>query len=86
MAKVSYVPYSEDYASLFVFCGISLPTADYGGTEGWDAAAFSAAAVAAQDYLNDNLTDENADQFETYFAMLENYSVFYWSTEKPIWG
>ncbi len=86
MAKVSYVPYSQDYADLFAFCNISLTVQDYGGNQGWDAALFSAAAIQAQDYLNDNWSDEQADTFETWFDMLDNYSIFYWSTEKPIYG
>lgn len=86
MSRVSYVPYSEDYATLFAFCGIDLPTEDFGGNQGWYADAFAQAAVQAQDYLNDNFTDENAEAFEHYFGLLESYNIFYWSTEAPIWG
>lgn len=86
MAKVSYVPYSEDYANLFAFCEIELPTSDFGGNTGWDAAAFASAAVQAQDYLNDHWDDDQADLYESYFDMLDNYNIFYWSTEKPIYG
>ena len=84
MAKVSFVPFSEDYATLFAFCGITLDPTDFGGNSGWDAALFAAAAVEAQDYLNENWDDEQAELFEHYFEMLENYSVFYWSTEWPV--
>lgn len=86
MSRVSYVPYSQDYADLFAYCGIALATEDFGGNQGWYADDFAQAAVQAQDYLNENLTDENADTFEYYFGLLENYNIFYWSTEAPIVG
>ena len=85
MAKVSYVPYSDDYAALFAFCGITLATQDYNGKEGWDAAQFASAAQQAWDYLIDHY-DDDPDLIDSYMDMLDNYSVAYWSTEKPIYG
>ncbi len=86
MSKVSYVPYSDDYAELFAYCNIDLPTEDFGGNRGWYADAFSNAAVQAQDYLYNNYSDENAETFDKFISLLDNYSVSYWSTESPIWG
>ena len=87
MAKVSYVPYSKDYEDLFAFCGISLPTADFGGQTGWDPAAFAAAANEAILFLDNNM-DTLAEQYgeetiEGWYGMLENYTVTFWSTEAP---
>ena len=85
MAKTSYVPYSEVFEELFAFCGISLPVADFGGKQGWLSSDFSAARIQAWDYLNNHYPDDGTEaeqeQFETWFDMLDNYSVNYWSTE-----
>lgn len=90
MAKVSYVPFSQDFADLFTFCGIDLPTADFGGKRGWAADLFAAAATQAFDYLNNNydqlLEQLGEETLEGWYDKLDNYSVFYWSTEKPIYG
>ena len=90
MARVSFVPYSQTYADLFAFCGITLATSDFGGRQGWAADAFAAAATQAFDYLNNNYDDlletYTEDEIEEFYSMLDNYSVFYWSTEKPIYG
>ena len=79
--KVSYVPYDETYAALFAFCQITLNPTDFGGNQGWDAALFGQAVVQAQDYLNDHMGEIPEDQLETYFNMLDSYTIFYWSTE-----
>jgi len=86
MARVSYVPFDQDYATLFAFCGISLPTTDFGGKQGWDAELFSAAAIEAKEYLDNHWDDDQAETFETWFDKLDNYGVYYWSTESPTYG
>ena len=90
MARVSYVPFDQTYADLFAFCNITLETSDFGGNQGWYADDFNAAASQAFDYLNDHYDELydllGEDKLENYYNMLDNYSVFYWSTEKPIYG
>lgn len=91
MSRVSYVPYSQDFADVFAFCGIELPTSEYGPNTGWDAAAFSTARGQAKDYLDSLYDNDDPDddvQADYYYDMLENgdYTVFYWSTESPIYG
>ena len=83
MAKVSYVPYDDTYATLFAFCGVSIDTADFGGVKGWDATVFASAVNAARDYLDANYPEdeEAALAFEEYYNMLDNYTVVYWSLE-----
>ena len=85
MAKVAYVPYSADYEELFTFCGITLPTDDFGGQTGWDAGLFGAAVAQAQEYLGDASNWEGQDEayIERLYNLLEYYPVYYWSTEAP---
>ena len=83
MAKVSYVPYSEVYADLFKFCGITLTTSDFGGNQGWDAAAFATAAIDAKEYLDEHWNDDQDETLENWYNMLDGYEVFFWSTEGP---
>ena len=83
MAKVSFVPYDSTYAALFEYCQVSISTQDFGGQEGWDAATFASAVNAARAYLDDNYpeNEEAAMQYESWYNMLDNYTVVYWSLE-----
>ena len=84
MAKTSYVPYSEVFEELFVFCGITdLKLADFGGNQGWLASDFTALCLTAKTYLDNNYPEdeEEAEEFEKWYDMFDNYSVNYWSTE-----
>lgn len=86
MAKVSYVPYNQDYADLFDYLGMDVPTADFGGNLGWDVSVFGAAVVQAQDFLTnpDNWGDLTDDQIDGWLNLLSSsYPVYYWSTEAP---
>lgn len=85
MPKVAYVPYSEDYANLFSFCGISLPVGDYGGNQGWDAPSFSDALGQAWDYLIENPGGVDDATLDHWFELASgDYPVNYWSTEKYV--
>ena len=86
MAKTPYVPYSDLFEDLFTFCGVTVPTlADFGGTQGWVESDFQTALGLARTYLNNNYPEDEDDPlvetYESYYAMMKNYTVNYWSTE-----
>ena len=82
MAKIPYVPFNESWVTLFTFCGIDLPTSDFGGQAGWGKDEFQNALYQVEDYLFENWDDDQEELFESYYTMAQSsYSVRYWSTE-----
>lgn len=83
MPMGSYVIYNEDYAALFEFCELTVPTNSYGG---WDQSVFNNALEQAETILTNFFDDDDPDNdanADYYLNLIYegNYEIFTWSTE-----
>ena len=79
MARIAYVPYDETMAEIFSTCGITIQDYSFGEVQGWYDTDYSAARGAAWEWLIDNGTDQQWEDWED--LLTGDYNPWYWSTD-----